>query len=100
MRKIKVVKRLTDKGYPVHDRHYETAHRAADKAEKRTYPQGYKKLRKLERKLKPHELMAKSTKKGEYEIEKKFSKEKNELLLHEKREHKKLNKLDSKTKKR
>lgn len=98
MAKVKIVKKLTDKGFPVHDKHYETAHRAASKAEKRDYPKGYKELERKEHSLKKHELMAKSTKAGKIEIEKKFAKNRKELTEHERIEHKKLMKLDKRKK--
>jgi len=90
MAKIKMVKKLTDKGFPVHNKHYETAHRYASKIEKKKFPKGYEKLKKLEHKLGKHELMAKSTKSGKTEMERKYKPFKNEFQLHEKKENKKI----------
>lgn len=75
-RKVKVVKHLTDKGYPVHNKNYQYAHNKANKAEKRADPKAYNQLKKLEKKLGKHELMGKHTKKGKIEVEKKFARNK------------------------
>lgn len=95
MRKIKVVKKLTDKGFPVHTKGYKSAHRKADAVEKKSDPIAYKKVNKLERKLGKHELMGKNLKSGEIEIEKKFAKNKRikrNIIKHEISENKTLRK--------
>ena len=92
MSKVKVVKKLTDKGWPVHSKKYPHAHEEASKAEKKADPKEYKKSLKLEKKLGKHELMAKHTKKDVIEIERKFAKNKRlkkDLIKHETVETKK-----------
>lgn len=95
MVKVKVVSKLTDKGYPVHNKRYPSAHEAASKAEKKADPKTYKKSIKLERKMlkkDPHELMAKHTKSGKIEVERKYAKDKKlkkDLILHERVEARK-----------
>lgn len=91
MTKVKVVKKLRAKGWPVQNKKYAHAHEEADKVEKRADPKTYKKVNKLEKKLKKGELMAKSTRKGVVEIESKFAKNKKvkrNLIKHEKKEYK------------
>lgn len=95
MPKVKIVKKLTDKGFPTHSKYYETAHRYASKVEKKDFPKGYEKLKKKEHGLKKHELMAKSTKSGTVEIEQKFKKDKRELTKHERVENRKIRKLEN-----
>lgn len=90
MTKIKVVKSLTDAGWPTNSKRYKRSHRQANKVEKRGDPKTYAKTLKLEKKLGKHELMAKHTKKGTIEIERKFAKPKRlkkDLIRHEKAEH-------------
>lgn len=93
---IKFVNKLSDYGYPYHSRNYKAAHEAADKLEKKKYPQGYKKLERLEHSLNKHELMGKNTRAGKIEVEKKFKKYKDEISFHEREEHKALNRLNKK----
>jgi hypothetical protein len=100
MTKVKLVKKLVDKGFPVSSRHYATAHELADKKEKKAYPKGYEKLKKDEHQLKPKELMGRNTRSGKIEIEKKFSKYKNEIALHERIENKEIKKLNNRNKKK
>ena len=91
MTKVKIVKKLTDKGWPIQNKKYPHAHEMADKAEKKADPKTYKKINKMEHKLGKHEIMSKATKKkGIVEIEKKFSKNrkvKKNLIVHEMKEH-------------
>lgn len=92
----KIVKKLSDKGYPTHNKHYPSAHEEADKIEKSTHPKGYKRLKSREKYLNKHELMAKNLKNGNIKIEKKFIKNKKELVLHENIEHKNLKRMNKK----
>lgn len=92
--KAKLVKKLTDKGYPLADKHYVEAHEEADKKEKRKFPKGYQKLKKAEKKLGKHELMGKNTKSGKIEVERKFKKNAKEIAYHERQEHKNLKRMD------
>lgn len=89
MAKVKIVKRITDKGYPVHDKKYPSAHRFANAAEKRANKRMFDAEKKAERKLGKHELMATHDKHGNIKIEKKFVKFKPNLIIHEKTEYKK-----------
>jgi len=95
---IKLVKKLSDKGYPYHSKNYREAHSEADKAEKKKFPKGYEKLKKSEKKLGKNELMGTNKKSGKIEVEKKFSKNKKEIAYHEKMEHKALKRLSHKKK--
>lgn len=85
---VKIVKHISDKGYPVHDKRYPYAHRKANAAEKKANPKMYKAENKSVHKLKKHELMATHDKKGDIKIESKFKKFKPTLLIHEKKEFK------------
>ena len=91
MPKVKIVTKITDKGWPVHNKKYKSAHQKANEAEKKDDPKAYKRVNKLERSLGKHELMAKHTKGGVVEIEEKFAKDKKirkNLIKHEVKEHK------------
>jgi hypothetical protein len=92
----KLVKNLSDKGYPYHDKNYRKAHAEADNKEKRKFPKGYKKLKTSEKKLGNDELMGKNTRAGKIEVEKKFKKYKDEISYHEREEHKALKRLNRK----
>lgn len=94
MTKVKIVKHISDKGYPVHNKKYAHAHEQANKAEKKADPKEFKKsvklMEKMERKN-PHELMATHKKSGKIEIEKKYAKNrrlKKDLIVHEETEAK------------
>jgi dephospho-CoA kinase len=93
---IKLVKKLTNKGFPTHNKNYEYSHKKADKIEKKAYPKGYEALKKEERHLGKKELMGKNTKSGKIEVENKFAKHKKEIALHERIEHKEIKKLSKK----
>lgn len=98
MPKVKLVKKLTDKGYPYHAKNYREAHEEADVAEKKKFPKGYKVLKKDEKKLGKTELMGTNKKSGKIEVEKKFKKEKKEIGFHEETEHKNLVRLGKRRK--
>lgn len=97
-RTVKLVNKISNKGYPVHDKKYQSSHRYADKVEKKADPKAYKEINKMDRKLKPNELAGKHTKSGKIEINRKYTKnhdgisgkriERN-LALHERVEDKK-----------
>jgi hypothetical protein len=95
--KPKIMDKLSDHGYPTHSKYYQNAHKAADIAEKKKFPRGYEKLKKIEHKLNKHELMGKNTKEGKIEVEKRFKKYKSEIAFHEEQEHKNIKKLQKKT---
>lgn len=92
MPKVKIVSHLTDKGWPVQSKKYKSSHLSANKAEKKADPKTFNKISKMEKRLSKHELMAKHTKSGTIEIERKFAKNKKvkkNLIKHEVTEHKK-----------
>lgn len=89
---VKIVDKLSDKGYPVHDKNYKSAHNKANKVEKKSDPKAYAEINKMDRSLKKGELAGKHTKDGKVEIDKKYNKShdgvsgqriKNNLVLHE-----------------
>ncbi len=91
--KYKVVKKLSDKGFPTHSKRYPHAHEDADKAEKKANPKAYKQVNKLERKIGKHELLGKNTKSGKIEVSKKVpKKDRANVALHEYRENKMIRK--------
>jgi hypothetical protein len=85
--------KLSDHGYPTHNKHYATAHEEADKAEKKRFPHGYLRLKKQVRELHPHELMGKNTKDGKIQVEDRFKRQGREIAFHERTEHKNLQRL-------
>lgn len=96
MAKAKLVKRLTDKGFPSHSKYYEKAHGEASTEEKKKFPKGYEELKKKMKSLGKHEVMATNKKSGKIEIESKFKKYKKELAFHEEEESKNIKRLKSK----
>ncbi|HMG82323.1 MAG TPA: hypothetical protein VK559_04765 [Ferruginibacter sp.] len=88
--------KITDRGYPTHDKKYHEAHSEADTSEKKKYPKNYPKTKKLLKKLGRHELMSTESKEGKIRVERKFKKYSKELAYHEKIEHKALNRLNKK----
>lgn len=83
-RKVKYVDKIVDKQiYPTASPHYETAHRAANKAEKKANPKMFNQETKAQRKLKPGTLMADHDKKGNIKIEKQYKKFTPNLVKHE-----------------
>lgn len=91
MAKVKIVKKLYEKGYPTSSKYYRSAHEEADKAEKKKFSKGYKKIEKTH--FKRGELAATHDKKGNIKVEKRFEKFKNELVFHERRELKNDNRM-------
>ena len=82
--KYKVVKEIKKKGYPTSSRHYKTAHEAADKVEKKKYPKGYKKIKKIDDSLVKNELAGTHTKSGKITISSKVPpKLRQEVATHE-----------------
>ena len=91
--KYKVVKKLTDKGFPTHSKGYPASHEKADRVEKRASPRAYKEVNKLERKIGKHELLGKNTRSGKIEVSSKVPKrDRANIALHEKTENKQLQK--------
>jgi len=92
--------KLSDHGFPYHNKNYHEAHAEADKAEKKKFPKGYQHLKKLEKTLKKHELMGTNKRNGKIEVEKRFKKYASEIGYHEKVESKALKRLAKSHKKR
>ena len=86
--------KLTDKGFPTHEKNYKTAHAKANYAEKQNFgDKNFKRLGKIERSIKKHELLGKNTKSGKIEVSKKVpTKYREEVAYHEKIENKNLKK--------
>lgn len=88
-----IVSGITDKGFPTHSKGYASAHEQADKAEKKKYPKGYPKLKKLDQEVGKHELIGKNSKSGKIEVSKKVPKSlRKEVAFHEEVENKILRK--------
>lgn len=86
---VKKELRARDKEFPLNSKKYPAAHRAANKAEKAKYPEGFKKLTRLEHKLGKDELLGHSYKSGKIEVSAKVPKKnREEVALHEKVENK------------
>jgi len=100
MMKTILKKKLSARGYPLADKHYPTAHKEANTAEKRRFPKGYEHLKKEVRKLHKGELMGKNTRSGKIEVESRYRKDAKEIAYHERTEHKNLQRLDKKSKTR
>lgn len=93
---VKYVKYISDKTPQVRNKHYLYAHRKANEAEKKSSPKMYSQENKAERTLKKGELMAKETRSGKVEVEKRFKKFSKTLSLHERTEVNKEKKLSKK----
>lgn len=89
---FKVVSKLSDKGFPTHSSHYQQAHKKANKAEKEKFGvKQFKKLEKIDKSVRKHELVGKNLKNGKIEISKKVPASlRNEVAYHEKVENKNL----------
>jgi hypothetical protein len=83
------VDKLTDKGFPTHAKRYKTAHRSANKDEKKAFGEkSFKALEKISRKVSSHELIGKNTRSGKVEVSSKVPKKyRNEVAYHEKKEN-------------
>lgn len=87
--------RIKDKGYPTNQgKQYQSAHKAANKAEKNRFPKGFEELKDIDISMgKKHELAGKNTRSGKVEVSKKVPKRlRDEVSYHEKVESKKLRK--------
>ncbi len=71
--KYKVVNSITRKGYPTASKYYREAHSEASNAEKKAFPKGYVKLKKLtnSKKFPANKLAATHTKNGKVMVAKK-----------------------------
>lgn len=90
MRKKYIVKpRLDDSGFPRSSKFYLEMHNKTDKLEKKKFPKGYLRMKKVDSKLGKHELSGKNSKTGKIYISKKVPKElRQEVFYHEKSENK------------
>lgn len=85
--------KIEDKGFPRNSPKYEPAHRKADEAERKAFPSGYQKMKKIDENLPKDQLAGKNTKNGKLEVSKKVpEKFRKEVALHEKVESKALRK--------
>jgi len=101
MAKVDILKKLSDHGYPKDSKNYRTAHSEADNAEKRAHPKAYQDMKRIDRSLGKHELAGKNTKSGKIEISKKVPvRDRADVALHERTEHKALMRLAKNHKKR
>lgn len=97
MTKYKVVDKLTKKGYPESDKHYQSAHKETDVKEKKKFPKGYAEMKKVDAKLPEPQLAGKNLKSGKIEVSKKVPvKYRKEVAFHEETEHKNLKRMDKK----
>lgn len=88
-----LVNKIPKKGYPTANPRYHDSHVGADRDEKRNYPKGYERLKKLDNKIPSNELIGKHTKAGKIEISKKVpKKDRPEVVFHEVDETKRMNK--------
>jgi len=89
--KFKLVNEIKKKGFPTSSKKYTYAHRKADEDEKKKYPKGYEKMKKIDNKLKKGELAGKNFKSGKIEVSKKVPiKFRKEVAFHERRENKEI----------
>jgi hypothetical protein len=82
-----VVKKIkaNNKTFPLSSNRYKTAHLAANEEEKKRYPEGFKKLTRLEHAIKKNELIGHSNKSGKIEVSQKVPpKYRDEVAFHEK----------------
>lgn len=91
---FKLVKKLTDKGFPTHEKKYKEAHEKANKAEKRKFGvEAFRNLEAGDRKMGKHDLAGKNTKKGKIEVSRRVPKnDRREVAYHEEVENKILRK--------
>ena len=91
---FEVKKTLKDEGFPTHPKKpYEKAHKKANEVEKKTFPNGYAKMKTVDAKLGKHELAGKNLKSGKIEVSEKVPKSlRKEVAVHEKVENKLLRK--------
>lgn len=95
----KVVKTIARKGFPTSSKAYREAHAEASEAEKRKYPKGYQKLKRLDAKTPSGKLIGKNTKSGKIMVSKVVPKGlRKEVAFHEKYESKAIKRLSRKRK--
>ncbi len=72
--KLKSSLKAKPKSFPLNSKSYSKANSEADTKEKKSNPKGYEKLKKMEKKEKPNEIMGHITKKGKVYVSKKVPK--------------------------
>jgi len=98
--KYKLVNKIKDKGFPTSSKDYKSSHEEADKSEKKKYPSGYSKMKKVDNKLSKGELSGKNSKSGKIEVSKSVPKKlRPEVAYHEKVESKNIKRIKHETKK-
>jgi hypothetical protein len=99
--KYKVVKDIKRKGFPTSSKLYPEAHEEASNSEKKKYPKGYKKLKKVDKNTKEGQLIGKNTKSGKIEVAKSVKPSlREEVAYHENTEHKDIARLKKGSKRR
>lgn len=94
MAKSTIKTKLVNRGYPTDSKNYREAHAEADNAERKRYPKAYKDMKRVDSKLSRNELSGKNTRSGKIEISKKVPKrDRADVALHERTEHKALKRL-------
>lgn len=85
------MKSIKKSGFPTSNPHYQSAHEQADKAEKKKYPSGYAKMKRVDASLPENELAGKNLKSGKIEVSEKVPKPlRKEVAYHEKVENQRL----------
>ncbi len=96
---MKIVKKLTDKGFPKSSKFYKEAHSEADNKERRRYPRAYANMKIVDKRLAKHELAGKNLKSGKIEISSKVpKKDRKDVALHERTENKAIKRMEHKRK--
>jgi hypothetical protein len=86
-----VISKIHREGFPTDSKEYQSAHKQADIAEKKKYPSGYEKMKKIDDKLPNGELSGKNTKEGKIEVSSRVPKSlRKEVAYHEKIENRHL----------
>jgi len=94
MKQYRVVSSLKEKGFPTSSPKYREAHSEASTAEKKKYPAGYQKLKRLDKKVPQGQLIGKNLKSGKVEVSKRVPKPlRGEVAFHEKFENKAIKRL-------
>lgn len=87
VKSFKVVKKISRKGYPENTKKYPEAHSEASAQEKKKFPKGYQKLKKLDKKIPQGEMIGGHTRSGKVTISKKVPKaQRKEVVYHEHKE--------------
>lgn len=82
--KTKIVSKIKRKGYPENTKDYPEAHSEASNQEKKKFPKGYQKLKKLDKKIPQGQMIGGHTKSGKVTVSKKVPKaQRKEVAYHE-----------------